>query len=86
MNTAGALEAVERILNRGGEPTDVLRAVLEALHDRGVPYAAVRLADRELIVGSIGEMPTTTSGPLSVALDDRAFVDRVATLITPYVR
>jgi len=28
----GALEAVDRILNRGGDPDDVLRDVLEVLH------------------------------------------------------
>lgn len=31
---SGALEAVERVLDRGGEADDVLRAVVDALHDR----------------------------------------------------
>jgi L-methionine (R)-S-oxide reductase len=30
----GALEAIERILNRGGDADDVLRAVVGVLHDR----------------------------------------------------
>jgi hypothetical protein len=42
---AGALEAVDRILNRGGDPEDVLRAVLRVLHER--LFAWVGLAVRE---------------------------------------
>jgi hypothetical protein len=33
-SSAGALEAVERILNRGGEPAEVLRQVVDALNAR----------------------------------------------------
>jgi hypothetical protein len=80
----GALEAVERILNRGGDPAAVLQAVLEALHARGIAYAAVGLDDEHLSVGSPGD--GLTSGALTVATTDQAFVDRVATLISPYVR
>ena len=32
----GALEAIERILNRGGNADDILRASLEALRLRGI--------------------------------------------------
>jgi L-methionine (R)-S-oxide reductase len=35
----GALEAVERILNRGGDADDVLRQVVEVLHDRVAHYS-----------------------------------------------
>jgi hypothetical protein len=35
----GAPEAVERILNRGGDAEDVLRGVLEALGARGISFA-----------------------------------------------
>jgi putative methionine-R-sulfoxide reductase with GAF domain len=35
MTATGALEAVERILNRGGEADDVLRDVVRALVERG---------------------------------------------------
>jgi hypothetical protein len=31
----GALEAVDCILNRGGDADDVLRAVVDVLHDPG---------------------------------------------------
>jgi L-methionine (R)-S-oxide reductase len=37
----GALEAVERILNRGGDADDVLRRVVEVLHDRCAHYSWV---------------------------------------------
>ena len=35
MNEAAALEAVERIVNRGGEPQQVVHAVVAALRERG---------------------------------------------------
>ena len=81
----GALEAVERILNRGGEPKDVLRSVLEALHGRGVGFGAIRTGGEELTVGAPGDA-LTTSGALTMSAADQAFVDRVATLISPFVR
>jgi hypothetical protein len=93
----GALEAVERILNRGGDADDVLRAVLEALHARGVPFAVVSFVeDGQLVEGpSVGrraaglEAPVVYEGAqigsLELGVDDRAFVERVATLISPYV-
>jgi L-methionine (R)-S-oxide reductase len=37
----GALEAVERILNRGGDADDVLRQVVDVLHDRCEQYTWV---------------------------------------------
>ena len=42
----GALEAVERILNRGGNAEDVLREVLAALRSRGISFASVQVAGR----------------------------------------
>jgi L-methionine (R)-S-oxide reductase len=35
----GALEAIDRILNRGGDPDDVLRGVVSVLHDRFDHYS-----------------------------------------------
>ena len=94
---AGALEAIDRILNRGGDADDVLRTVLETLHDRGVPYAAIRFVEAGRLVDgpSIGERgPTRTApvvyqdelvGELELAVDDAAFTERVATLISAHV-
>ena len=41
MSHSGALEAIDWILNRGGESDDVLRAVVEVLHDRFDHYSWV---------------------------------------------
>jgi GAF domain-containing protein len=38
---SGALEAIDRILNRGGDADDVLRAVVDVLHDRFEHYSWV---------------------------------------------
>ena len=92
-----ALEAIDRILNRGGEADDVLRAVLAALQERGVEYAAIRFVEQgELVAGpSIGRpaegvvTPVVYDGErvgeLELAVDDAAFANRVATLISAYV-
>jgi len=93
----GALEAVERILNRGGNAEDVLREVLAALRSRGISFASVQVAGRNglgdaLAVGEQGERIVapvvhegSEIGSLALAADDRAFVERVATLISWYV-
>jgi hypothetical protein len=87
---AGALEAVDRIVNRGGAPKEVLRAVLEALNERGIP-ALIRFSDgRELGGGSGGvRAPVVLGGErlgeLEADADDPAFVERVATLVSPYM-
>jgi putative methionine-R-sulfoxide reductase with GAF domain len=50
----GALEAIERILNRGGDSDDVLRAVIEAIEQRlpQVEWAALLFVERgELVLG-----------------------------------
>jgi hypothetical protein len=95
--STGVLEAVERIVNRGGDADEVLRAVLAAFHERGVAYAVVRFVERgELVDGPrVGE-PTKSVGvpvhyrggrigELAAAVDDPALLERVATLIAPYV-
>jgi len=89
----GALEAVERILNRGGEADEVLQGVLEVLRARGVAFGRVRFAG--LVDGpSVGEGDGIVSpvvfgegeiGSLELAVSDAAFVERVAILISPYV-
>jgi hypothetical protein len=42
----GALDAIERILNRGGDADDVLRAALDVL-GRTFPYAAIAFVEGE---------------------------------------
>ena len=43
----GALEALDRILNRGGTAEDVLRAVVDLLHDRIEHYGWVAIVFAE---------------------------------------
>src|SRR5438105_3087329 len=94
---AGALEAIDRILNRGGDADDVLRAVLRALNDRGISYAAIRFNENGRLVDgpSAGERSDAKTTPivyrgelvgeLELSDDDPAFAQRVATLISAYV-
>jgi hypothetical protein len=92
----GALEAVERILNRGGEADEVLQEVLEVLRARGVAFGRVRVAGNGRLTDgpSVGEGAGIVSpvvfgeaeiGSLELAVSDAAFVERVAILISPYV-
>ena len=95
--SSGVVEAVERIINRGGDADDILRAVLTAFRDRGVAYAAVRFVEGgDLVDGpSAGEPAPALAvpvvyrgdrvGELAAAVDDRRLLERVATLISPYV-
>ena len=39
MSHSGALEAIDRIVNRGGEADEVLRAVVDVLHDQFDDYS-----------------------------------------------
>jgi hypothetical protein len=94
---AGALEAIDRILNRGGDADDVLREVLAAVHEHGTPFAAIRFLDSGALVAgpSVGQptdalvMPIVYEGEqigeLELATDDAEFAARVATLISAYV-
>jgi hypothetical protein len=87
VNTAGALEAVERILNRGGDSDAVIAAVLEALRARGVP--AVLHPGANGAPGAL-QAPIAREGrtvaTLELGAGDRAFAERVALLLSPYVR
>jgi hypothetical protein len=94
---AGALEAIDRILNRGGDADDVLRAVLETLQQRGIPFAAIRFVENAKLVDgpSVGERTEARTTPvvyegelvgeLALADDDVEFAERLATLISAYV-
>jgi hypothetical protein len=96
----GALEALERIINRGGDADDVLRSAL-AILGRLYPYAAVRFVERgELVAGpSVGAQTDPRAaqvaeirfqgmkvGELEAAAgeDDTAFLERFGLLLSPY--
>jgi hypothetical protein len=94
VDSSGALEAVDRILNRGGNPNHILREILEAVHARGVDFARIRLFDGDRVIeaftigsGATGSEALITYagarvGALEVAADDPAFVERLATLVS----
>jgi hypothetical protein len=64
---SGALEAVDRVLNRGGDPAAIVRAVLEALRLRGVEFARVQLlaGDRVIDTFETGSGAATTEAPIT---------------------
>jgi hypothetical protein len=95
---SGVLEAVDRILNRGGDADDVLRQVVDAVH-RVYPYVAIAFVEGgELVVGPEAGvlMDATDAFPISFqgadvaelrvggAPADRAFLERVATVVSPH--
>ena len=95
----GALEAIDRILNRGGESDAVLRDVVAVLA-RLFPYARVDLlADGAVIAGPTAgtaggdasrwvvtyeRRPVAELVVEAAGLDDRELLERAALLIGPY--
>ena len=103
MSYAGALEALDRVLNRGGEADDVLRAIVDVLHERlGCWIAILFVEGEELVVGPRRGEPDEHNrrrvpiafrgdrvGELAADLAEygdreRALLERVALLISPY--
>jgi hypothetical protein len=98
--SAGALDAIDRILNRGGDADDVLRAVIGALVEHtGCVWAGILFSeDGELVLGpQAGEpdpglrvqLPVLYQGARVAELvvdgcDDRDFLNRVALLISAH--
>ena len=98
--TAAALDAIARILDRGGDADDVLRAIVATLVDQGgCTWAAILFAeDDELVLGPhAGEpdpglrvqLPVVYEGARVAELvvdgcEDSAFLDRVAVLIAAH--
>jgi hypothetical protein len=95
---SGALEAVDRVLNRGGTTEEVLGGVLAALHERLFGWVAV--AGREVGERPAPGMPSLTAPviwqgmqvgelqavPRVAAAGDEALLERVALLISAQLR
>ena len=101
---SGALEAIDRILNRGGDADEVLRQVVAVLYERleGCSWVGISFVEGgELVLGpERGErtarstaIPISYDGKVVAELgvvaealdeDDRAFLERVALLISPH--
>ena len=96
--SSGALEAIERILNRSNDADDVLRDVVAVLHSDYSWVGISFVEGGELVLGpALGEQtvePTripisyenNVVAELGVIADeiDRALLERVAVLIAPY--
>jgi hypothetical protein len=98
--TTGALEAVDRVLNRGGDPDDVLHAVVGTLVERGgCAWAGILVVEEgRLVLGpQAGEprpeartqIPIVFKGTRVAELvaddcGDRPFLERVALVVSPY--
>jgi hypothetical protein len=96
-----ALEAVDRILNRGGEPDDVLRSTVSVLVDEaGISWAGVAFSEGgRLVLGPQAGAPDESRrvhvpvlfqgaevGALWVDGEaELSFLERVATLISAHV-
>jgi hypothetical protein len=96
-----ALEALDRILNRGGDADDVLRASVEVLvAEPGIVWAGIAFSeDGSLVVGPQAGTPDEAArmrvpiafqgshvGELWVDGDaERQFLERVAVLVSEYV-
>ncbi len=95
---SGELEAIDRILNRGGDADDVLRAVLDVFGSRFSYVAIAFVEDGELVVGpEQGHPQETRSFPIEfqgsnvaelrvagAEPGDDAFLNRVGLLISPH--
>ncbi|MFN2471413.1 MAG: hypothetical protein ABR583_10615 [Gaiellaceae bacterium] len=95
----GALEALDRILNRGGDADDVLRDTVAVL-GRLYPYAAIGFVEQDAVVtgpwaGTPGDLPSKRPihyQGLDVAWllvsgagdEDEEFLERVALVVSPY--
>jgi len=96
-----ALEALDRILNRGGEPDDVLRSAVRVLSDEpGITWAGIAFLDQgKLTLGAESgqadeerrvRVPVTYQGAQvgELRIDgeaERAFLERFAILISNHV-
>jgi hypothetical protein len=98
-SSSGALEAVERILNRGGDADDVLRQVVDALQERAATWvgiAFVQAGNLELGPSAGGAVPDEVqrhavhwNGARIAELwtgagADSALCERVALIVSPY--
>jgi hypothetical protein len=97
---SGALEAIERVLNRGGEADDVLRQVVAIIHERLGRFVRISFVEADdLVPGpAAGDVSETTAFPIAfqgsrvadlevggeLTDDDRALLERVAILVSPY--
>ena len=95
-----AFEAIERVVDGGGEADSVLRRVVEILHERLGGFVRISFVEGgEVVPGpAAGEDAETERFPIAfqsrrvaeleaageLTPDDRLLLERVATLLSPY--
>ena len=96
----GAFEAIEGVLNRGGDADEVLRRVVAILHSRLGRFVRISFVEGERLVPgpAEGEETETTPFPISfqgrpvaqleaggpLSAADRALLERVGAIVSPY--
>jgi len=96
----GAVEAIERVLNRGGDADEVLREVVAILHRRLDRFVRISFVEGETLAPgpSAGEETGVTSFPIAwqgrriaeleaggtATEAERALLERVATIVSSY--
>lgn len=99
-SSSGALEAVERVLNRGGKPGDVLQQVVNALHARTSAWVGIAFVEDsgvELGPSAGGAAPPADAQRHSIERQGRKIAElwtsadadpllfaRVAVIVSPY--
>ena len=99
--SARALEAVDRVLNRGGEPDDVLRSVVSILAEEpGIAWAGIAFAEEDDVAlgPAAGEPDESRRIRLPVVFQgarvgelwvdgeaEQAFLERVAVVVSAHV-
>jgi accessory colonization factor AcfC len=88
-SSSGALEAVERILNRGGEPDDVLSAVVSTLQERTGARVGIAFPPQEAPSEGVQTHAIVWQGEPVATLwtseqAERALFARVAVIVSPY--
>jgi len=78
-STSGALEAIDRILNRGGDADDILRQVVAVLHEQaGYAWAGIFFLENGEL--ALGPQAGTPDNPRRTSIPVRWQGDRVAEL------
>jgi hypothetical protein len=97
---SGTLEAIEQVLEVGGEADDVLRQVVAILHERLGRYVRISFVEAgDLMPGpAAGDEAEAVAFPISfegsrvadlevageLSAEDESLLERVATLVSPY--
>ena len=67
----GALEAIERVLNRGGDADDVLREVVSILHTRLGRFVRISFVEGDRLVPGPAEGEETDTTPFPISFQGR---------------